>query len=46
MPSVVVDPDPSVVIKEIPRQQWIDQHKAKVLINAKAKYLKVEVALE
>ena len=41
MPHVVADPDqdPLVVVREIPRSQWTDQYKAKVWMNAKAKYL-------
>ena len=41
MPEVIIDLDqpPFVVVKVIPRSQWTDQHKAKVRMNAKAKYL-------
>ena len=34
-----LDQSPPVIIREIPRNQWIDYHKAKVQMNAKAKYL-------
>ena len=39
MPSMVADPAPPVVVKMIIRNQWTDRHKAKVQMNAKAKYL-------
>ena len=41
MPSMVADPDqaPPVVVKIIIRNEWTDRHKAKVQMNAKAKYL-------
>ena len=41
VPHVVanVDQAPPVEVKMIPRNQWIHQHKAKVQMNAKAKYL-------
>ena len=41
VPFVVADPDqpPLVVLRLIPRHQWTDQHKAKVQMNVKAKYL-------
>ena len=41
VPLVVADPDQPllVVVRTIPRNQWIDQHKARVQMNAKAKYL-------
>ena len=40
-PQKVVDPEqpPPVVVKTIFRNQWTDQHKAKVQMNAKVKYL-------
>ena len=40
-PQVVVDPEqpPLVIVKTIPRSEWTDQHKTKVQMNAKAKYL-------
>ena len=41
VPHMVADDDqsPPVVVTTIPRTQWTDQHKAKVQMNAKAKYL-------
>ena len=41
VPQVVIDLDqpPPIVVITIPRNQWIDQHKAKVQMNAKTKYL-------
>ena len=33
------DQPPPVVVRTIPRNQWTNQHKAKVQMNAKAKYL-------
>ena len=41
VPYVVANPDqaPPVVVKVITRNQWTDQHKARVHMNAKAKYL-------
>ena len=38
---MIADPDqpPLVVVTVIPRNQWTNQHKAKVQMNAKAKYL-------
>ena len=36
---VDLDQSPPVVVRAIPRSQWIDQHNAKVQMNAKAKYL-------
>ena len=38
---MVDDPDqtPPVVVRTIPRNEWTDQHKAKVQMNAKAKYI-------
>ena len=41
VPQVVTDSDqvPPVVVKTILRNQWTDQHKARVQMNAKAKYL-------
>ena len=38
---VVANPDqsPPVVVRVIPRNQWTDQYKAKMQMNAKAKYL-------
>ena len=40
-PQVVADPEqpPPVVVKTISRNEWTDQHKTKVQMNAKAKYL-------
>ena len=40
VPHVAADLDqpPPVVLRLIPRHQWIDQHKAKIQMNAKAKY--------
>ena len=40
-PQVVADPEqpPPVVVRTIPRNEWTDQHKTKVQMNAKAKYL-------
>ena len=39
-PQVVADLDqpPPAIVRLVPRNQWIDQHKAKVQMNAKAKY--------
>ena len=41
VPRAVADPDqpPLVVVTIIPRNQWVDQYKAKVQMNVKAKYL-------
>ena len=41
VPNVVVDPDQPapMVVRMLPRNQWIDQHKTKVQMNAKVKYL-------
>ena len=41
VPQVVADPDqpPLVVVRLVLRNQWTDQHKAKVQMNAKAKNL-------
>ena len=41
VPQVVANPDqpPLVAVRTIPRNQWTDQHKARVQMNAKAKYL-------
>ena len=41
VPHVVANPNqaPPVVVRVIPRNQWTDQHKAKVQTNAKEKYL-------
>ena len=41
VPQVVVDPDQAlpVVVGTVPRNQWTDQHKARVQMNAQAKYL-------
>ena len=41
MPLVVANPDqpPPIIVTIIPRNQWTDQHKARVQMNAKAKYL-------
>ena len=41
VPQMVADPNqpPLVVVKMIPRNQWTNQHKARVQLNAKAKYL-------
>ena len=38
---MVADPDqpPPVVVRAIPRSEWTNQHKARVQMNAKAKYL-------
>ena len=40
-PQVVADPEqpPSVIVKTISRNEWTDQHKTKIQMNAKAKYL-------
>ena len=40
-PQVVTDPDqpPLVVVREVPRNQWTNHHKAKRQMNTKAKYL-------
>ena len=34
-----LDQPPLVVVRELPKNQWTNQHTAKVQINAKAKYL-------
>ena len=41
VPHVVANPDqpPPIVVGVIPINQWTNQHKAKVQMNAKAKYL-------
>ena len=41
MPQVLanLDQPPPVVVRTIPRNEWTDQHKARVQMNAKAKYL-------
>ena len=41
VPLVVIDPNqpPPIVVRTIPRNQWTDEHKARVQMNAKAKYL-------
>ena len=42
MPQVATDPDqpPPVIVRLVPRNLWTNQHKAKVKMNAKAKYLR------
>ena len=41
VPQVVIDLEqpPPVVVRTIPRNEWTDQHKTKVQMNAKTKYL-------